>query len=107
LEKFFIEIFSLDRIKDGKDRRIIDKAIGDRNLEEMLPLVYEVKLYTFSVGDNCFTMGVIDKEKCFKDRKPVVVKLLKNKEYYRALKMLKFLKDIIEMVNNNIQNLGH
>ena len=105
LERFDLIVKDAKKIKDGKDRRIVDKALEELGeaLEEALPLRYEVKVYTFSVGDNGYTMGLLDKEKCYKDRRPALVRLLKTKQYKRAQKMLKFLIDILENVSQKIQ----
>jgi hypothetical protein len=82
LEKFKLVINDLSKIKDGYDRRLVNKWAKTKKIDDLsvlLPLEYQVKVYTFSVGDNCFTMGLEDKKKCWKDRRPVFVKLLKSK----------------------------
>jgi hypothetical protein len=107
LEKFKLIINDFTKIKDGFDRRLINKWAEKNsidNLESLLPLEYEIKLYTFSVGDNCFTMGLEDKKKCWTDRRPVFVKLLKSQQWKRAKKVLIFLQEIIESVSSIFQN---
>lgn len=98
LEKFELVIKDEAKIKDGLEREMILKAKPGQEIKELLPLKYEVKVYTFSLGDNAYTMGISDKKKCFADRKPVVVKMIKSKNYKRALKLLTFVRDILEMV---------
>lgn len=100
LEKFELVIKDLEHFKEGKDREIVENSLKEgEKVEDFLPLKFEVKVYTFSVGDNAYTMGILDKKACFKDRKPVLVRLLRSKRYDRSLKILKFLKDILENVN--------
>lgn len=102
LEQFKLVISDINKIKDGYDRRLVNKWAKDKGIDDvttLLPLEYTVKIYTFSVGDNCFTMGLADKQKCWKDRRPIFVKLLKSKQWKRAKKMLIFLQEIIESVS--------
>jgi hypothetical protein len=103
LELFKILISDLSKIKDGYDRRLINKwakTQGVESIGSLLPLEYTVKVYTFSIGDNCFTMGLEDKKKCWKDRRPVFVRLLKSQQWKRAKKVLTFLQEIIESVSS-------
>jgi hypothetical protein len=102
LEGFKLIFNDASKIKDGYDRRLINKWLTSQNIEDIstiFPIVYEVKLYAFSLGDNCFTMGLSDKIRCWNDRKPVIVKLLKTEQWKRAKKMLIYLQEIIEQVD--------
>ena len=88
------------RITYGRDLRLINKFLEKENNEalqsNLFPITYDIFVHTFSIGDNAFSMGVEDKKKCYADRKPVIVKMLKKKDYVKALTLLEFLNDILE-----------
>lgn len=106
LEKFELKILNPSKMEDGFDtEKIKSKITEEKKFEDFFPLKYEVKVYTFSLGDNAYTMGITDKKNCFKDRKPALVNQLLNKKYRRALKLLSFLKEILENVIIHISKL--
>lgn len=101
LEEFELVVKDSEKVKDGKDVSQVLKKSGADNIESLLPLKYDVIVYTFSMGDSAYSMGVAEKLRFYNDRRQVVVRLLKSKSYKRALKVLTYLKEVIENVSSS------
>ena len=58
LEEFDLIINDSKRFKFGKDYTKCSKIIGGKQLiDSILPIKIRTKIYFFSIGENCYSMG--------------------------------------------------
>ena len=100
LEEFDLIINDLKRFNFGKDYSKCAKIIGGKELvESILPIRIRTKIYFFSVGENCYSMGLYEKRQYCDLKKPKIAALLKDGEYVKAKTMLESVKEMTERVN--------
>jgi tetratricopeptide (TPR) repeat protein len=101
LEEFELIINDPSRYTYGQDYKKVLKVIGDKPLASVFPLKYRVKVYFFSSGENCYTMGVTEKIKYCEMKKPKIATLLKEGVYDKAKKMLMKVQEMTEKVDKH------
>lgn len=90
-----------DRFEYGADYKKVAKILGTRPLASVLPLRIRAKVYFFSHGENCYTMGFEQKARYCDLKKPKIAVLLKEGEYAKALKLLLKVREMAEKVDRH------
>ena len=98
LEEFDLIVNRIEgRFEFGEDYKKVRKIVGkERELSDLLPLRIRAKVYFFSHGENCYSMGYEQKKRYCEIKKFKIAGLLKEKHYDRAYSMLKRVREMTE-----------
>ena len=89
------------RFEYGADFKKVTRILGPRPLASALPLRIRAKVYFFSHGENCYTMGFEQKARYCELKKPKIAVLLKEADYAKALKLLQRVREMAEKVDRH------
>lgn len=98
LEEFDLIINDIKRFKYGNEVRKCKKILGDTPVESILPIRIRTKLYFYSCGENCYSMGQPEKIQYCEMKKPKIATLLREGEYQKAKKMIEGVREMSEKV---------
>lgn len=90
-----------ERFEYGVDYKKVVKILGSKPIDSVLPLRIRVKVYFFSHGENCYTMGFEQKARYCDIKKPKIAVLLKEGDYLKAQKLLLKIKEMAEKVDKH------
>ena len=99
LEEYDLIIHDAKRFKYGQDYKKTLKIVG--TIESVLPIRMRVKVYFFSMGENCYSMNLSQKLHYCELKKPKIAVLLKEGLYKKAKKMLTNIREMTERTDKH------